>query len=111
MKIVDPGHEYELESIDGELPQRIVFVKRFRGVQNHAGTVNQELLRVLIDRTERLDAEKPWVGNKEIIECLRKVLVLHEGRALYFKVVKGELKPERVETNKHDGHFKLTEYV
>jgi len=109
MKIIDPGHEYELESIDGECPQRVVFVKRFRGVQNHAGTINQELLRVLIDRTERLDEERPWIGNKEIIECLRKALVLHEGRALYRKVEKGELKPEHIETNIRDGHFKLSE--
>lgn len=109
MKIIDPGHEYELASIDGECVQRIRFVKRFRGVENHAGTNNQELLRVLIDRVTRLNEEKPWSGNQEIIIHLRMALILHESRALYRKVEKNLLEPEKVITAKGDGHFKLTQ--
>lgn len=109
MKIIDPGHEYELASIDGECVQKIRFVKRFRGVENHAGTTNQELLRVLIDRVTRLNDERPWPGNQEIIVHLRMALILHESRALYRKVEKGLLKPEHVVTAIRDGHFKLTE--
>lgn len=109
MKIVDPGHEYEIESIDGVLPQRIIFVKRFRGIANHAGTTNQELLRVLIDRVERLDAEQPWSGNADILQHLRECLVLHEARALWRKVHKGELKPEQITVSQKDGHFKLVQ--
>lgn len=107
MKIIDPGHEYELTSIDGECLQRIRFVKRFRGVENHAGTQNQELLRVLIDRVQRLDAEQPWAGNHEIIAHLRHALVLHEMRAMERKVSKGLLAPEHVVVSTQDGHFKL----
>jgi len=107
MIIVGPGHEYELESIDGECKQRIRFVKRFRGVENHAGTVNQELLRVLIDRVQRLDLEQPWSGNQEIIKHLRLALVLHEARALVRKVEKDEIKTESIATAPQDGHFKL----
>lgn len=109
MKIIDPGHEYEVSSIDGDYPQRIRFVKRFRGVENHAGTTNQELLRVLIDRVERLNGERPWIGNKGILKYLRQALVLHEARALCRKVDKELLKPERVIISPRDGHFKLME--
>lgn len=108
MKIIDPGHEYELASIDGELPQRIKFVKRFRGVENHPGTTNQEVLRMLIDRVMRLNLEQPWNGNLEIVQHLRAALVLHEARALLRKVEKEELCPELVEVSPRDGHFKLT---
>lgn len=109
MKILDPGHAYELASIDGECPQQIVFVKRFRGTLNHAGTTNQELLRVLIDRVMILDAEQPWTGNVELLLHLRKALILHEARAMVRKVEKGELLPERIAVRSRDGHFKLTE--
>ena len=46
MKVIDPGHIYELDTLDGDFRQIVRFVKRFRGALNHSGTVNQELLRV-----------------------------------------------------------------
>jgi hypothetical protein len=107
MKIVDRGHIYELAPLDGDVPQRLVFVKRFRGVENHAGTTNQEVIRALIDRVITLDAEKPWPGNTQILQHLRMALTLHECRALELKVSKGELMPESVATSERDGHFAL----
>lgn len=107
MKIIDPGHHYSLASIDGKLKQALIFVKRFREGNNHAGTTNQEVLRVLIDRVKFLDAERPWEGNREILANLRQALVLHEARALIRKVEKDELLPEQVAVDLKDGHFQL----
>ena len=107
MKVLDKGHRYAVSSLDGDHLQEIVFVKRFRGTANHPGTTNQEVLRVLIDRIETLDAEKPYPANVDILKNLRMALVLQECRALARKVEKGELKPENVEVSGRDGHFKL----
>jgi hypothetical protein len=108
MKILDLGHSYALGSLDGDACVVLTFVKRFREDANHAGTTNQEILRVLIDRVLFLDAEKPWRGNEEILAHLRAALVLHECRALERKVEKGELLPETVIIDKTDGHFHLS---
>lgn len=108
MKVLDAGHKYQLASIDGEAPQVLTFVKRFRGTENHAGTTNQEVIRSLIDRVEVLHAERPHHVNQEIIKHLRLALVLHEVRALERKVEHGEIEPEDIEVSQKDGHFKLT---
>ena len=106
MRVIDPGHEYLVDNLDGEMaPQRIVFVKRFRGVANHPGTTNQELLRVLIDRATFLNAELPSPMTDQIIEHLQMALVLHEARALARKVEKGELNVMDVAVSPKDGHF------
>ena len=93
MKIIDPGHLYALDSLDGDCPQRIQFVKRFRGTENRPGTYNQDILRVLVDRVHRLEEEAPWAGNLEILRHLRMALVLHEARALCRKVEKRSIVP------------------
>lgn len=105
MKVLDPGHDYLLDSLDGEYNQSVIFVKRFRGIGNHPGTTNQELLRVLIDRVKFLDDEKPWALNEEIINHLRMALVLHEARALIRKTEKNEIMPENLNVDEGDGHF------
>lgn len=107
MRVIEPGHLYSLDSVDGECAQTIRFVKRFRGVENYAGTINQDVLRVLINRVEVLNEEAPWPGNQDILCHLRAALVLHEARALCRKVEKGEIKPEIIETSLKDGHFAL----
>lgn len=109
MEIIDKGHHYRLATLDGIVDVKLLFVKRFRGGDNHAGTTCQEVLRVLIDRTKELDKEKPWELNADIIKHLRMALVLYEARALIRSVEKGELEPEKVEVSPHDGHFHLTE--
>lgn len=88
MKVVDPGHVYEVENADGSGTQRIEFVRR-RDANAHLlpeserkeGILTQELLRVAIDRTLYLNAEAPCVENIEIVDALRRALSLYESRA------------------------------
>ena len=105
MKIIDAGHHYQLATLDGEALVELIFVKRFRGTHNHSGTTNQEVLRVLIDRLQTIDAEKPHPVNTRLLALYREALVLHEVRALEYKVHKGELNPEELAVSSKDGHF------
>lgn len=111
MKILTPGHRYELSHLDGDETSHLQFVQRAKHntkLPNKEGTTNQEVIRVLIDRVRFLDGQMPWDGNQEIINHLRMALALHEARAMMRKVEKGELAPEHVIT-KEDGHFWLVE--
>lgn len=108
MKVIEPGHMYELDQLDAlDGAKRIlVFVKR--GESPHSGTINQEVIRALIDRVQFLDTELPHDVNEKIIFHLRMALVLHEARALERKVERGKIEPERVECDPSDGHFCLS---
>jgi len=86
MKILDAGHEYELDCLDGDLKQIIVFVKREGqkfpfNIGKHAGTNCQEVLRALIDRTEYLQKQQPCAETECIISSLKTALLLFELRA------------------------------
>ena len=107
MLIIDKGHKYKLDTLDGDADVELIFVKKFRGTQNHAGTTNQEVIRCLIDRVQTLHLEQPWEGNDQIIRHLRLALTLHESRALMRKVEKGQIQPETIKVSNKDGHFKL----
>jgi|SRR5215831_20903930 len=110
MKIIEPGHIYELHELDllanPAPPQKLTFVNREPG-HEHPGTQTQEVLRALIDRTMHCDNCLRWPGNDLIIYHLRMALVLHEARALERKVEKGQIHPENIRTNPADGHFEL----
>lgn len=122
MKVLEPGHVYELGWLDGvtHLPtdndhggypasvraNRLVFVNREGNP--HPGTQTQEVIRALIDRTQHCDRCLRWEGNDQIIHHLRMALVLHEARALERKTIKGYIKPETITTGP-DGHFDLEE--
>lgn len=106
MKVIEPGHVYQLEHLDGSGAGILVFVNREDGTE-HEGTQTQEVLRALIDRTQHCDNCLRWAGNDEIVMHLRQALVLHEARALERKTVKGCIEPEKVPTGP-DGHFALT---
>jgi hypothetical protein len=98
MKVIEPGHRYEVHNVDGDGMQRIEFVRR-RGddgrliladapigltelpFQECEGILGQELLRVLIDRTLYLNAEVPCAENVAILDHLRGALRLYEARA------------------------------
>ena len=97
MKILEPGHIYALNVLDGLLGEtdNLTFVNREPG-KEHPGYQTQEVLRALIDRTRHCDKQH-----------LRMALVLHEARALERKVEEGKLKPEIISTGT-DGHFVLT---
>ena len=124
MNIIEPGHVYDVDwldvapgrqdvlyttaSLDDPVlhGNRLIFVNREKG-HEHAGTISQEVLRVLIDRTQHCDRCLRWAGNDQIVYHLRMALVLHEARALERKTEKGIIHPERYMTG-DDGHFVLT---
>lgn len=88
MNVVEPGHVYELQNVDGDSVQVVRFVRRrddeavvLPAVQREEGILTQELLRVAIDRTLYLNAEGPCAENVEIVDCLRRALQLYESRA------------------------------
>lgn len=104
MKIIEPGHIYELNSIDGECAIVLTFVNREDNP--HPGTQTQEVIRALINRTQHCDRCLRWEGNDKIIYHLRMALALHESRAIERKAEKGLIDPELVVLDL-DGHFKL----
>lgn len=106
MKVLVPGHTYELDHLDGNGKTRLQFVSRAPLHEPAEGVINQEVLRALIDRVQLLDAEVPWSGNIEILKHLRMALALHEVRALLRHVEKGQILPELLSTGA-DGHFQL----
>jgi len=105
MKVIEPGHIYQLQHLDGSGAGILVFVNRESGTE-HEGVQTQEILRALIDRTQHCDACLRWDGNDKIIHHLRMALALHESRAIERKTEKGELKPEVVPIG-DDGHFTI----
>ncbi len=116
MKIIEPGHIYQLNWLDcsPQPPDRIwtrpdvdklIFVNREKGTE-HPGTQTQEVLRALIDRTRHCDNCLRWDGNDKIIYHLRMALALHEARAIERKTEKGYIHPESISIGS-DGHFIL----
>lgn len=89
MKVIDPGHMYELDNLDAgpaNPTSRLKFVKRegdkYPGnVGHYAGTNIQEVLRALIDRVKYLDGQEPCMENSEIIFYLRESIARLEERA------------------------------
>lgn len=88
MKILDAGHTYELDQLDGHGYTREVlnFVKRagpgYPGNSNpHPGTNIQEVLRALIDRVKYLNHQIPCQENDMLIANLRHSIYLLEVRA------------------------------
>lgn len=111
MKVIEPGHVYEVQNTDGKGTQRINFVLRRDGAaellpenQRRQGIQSQELLRVLIDRTIYLHNEQPWPENIVVINCLRKALKMYESRAARRSIEKLAM-PERHEGCKDCGHL------
>jgi hypothetical protein len=86
MRILDSGHTYVLDSLDGKRKNTLSFVKRegpgFPGnVGHHAGTNCQEVLRALIDRVKYLEWQIPHRNNETILNRLEQALWLFEDRA------------------------------
>lgn len=86
MKVLDPGHRYALDSLDGEFPQTLTFVKRegakYPGnVGSHPGTTMQEVLRALIERAEYVNQQIPCAETTLAIGLMQSALYLFESRA------------------------------
>lgn len=85
MNVIDPGHVYELDVLDGHAPAPLRFVKRegpgYPGnVGHHAGITVQEVLRALIDRTRYLDRQEPSSENARALAHLQAALWEYEAR-------------------------------
>ena len=121
MKVIEPGHIYECNQLDGDgTPLRLVFVNREE--TKHPGTQTQEVLRVLVDmvgclmdRTCHCDNCLRWDGNDRVVKALaeaqrqmRLAILYHEQRAMERKMDKGKLDPATFPTG-DDGHFLLKE--
>ncbi len=87
MKVIEPGHIYELPSIDAPGMQYLVFINTQTG-QEHSGTISQEVIRVLIDRLKHKDAQVPCIENKDLIYHARMMLLTYEARAYRRKIDK-----------------------
>jgi hypothetical protein len=90
MKTIDPGHKYELATLDGGLPQTLTFVKRhdeenpdrFPGnTESHPGTTLQNVIRALLERFRYLQNQHACLENAICITFLRLSLWLLEFRA------------------------------
>lgn len=86
MKVVDPGHIYELDKLDSYEKVRLVFVKRvgktYPGNENvHPGTNMQEVIRALIDRCQYVDGQIESIHTKQVVVLLREALTRLETRA------------------------------
>jgi hypothetical protein len=102
VKVIDPGHVYDLDWLDGQpeegilhnakgagpyvIQSRLIFVKRmgetYPGNLNHfPGTTIQEVLRALIDRVRYLDGQIPDIRNKGVVRNLQDAIWLLEQRA------------------------------
>ena len=87
MKVIEPGHIYQLQSLDGSPYELLTFVKRIgekypgnKGAA-HPGTTIQEVCRALISRVEYVDGQIPNWRNKFVVLHLRAVIHLLELRA------------------------------
>lgn len=85
-KIIDPGHKYQLNHLDGDDWEILTFVKRegdkYPGNKGHyEGTNIQEVMRVLIDRLKYLNNQDFDSRNLAIIRRLRDSIWFLESRA------------------------------
>lgn len=97
MYVIDPGHRYLLDCLDGPTTEHIRFVKRvglkYPGNEGaHPGTTTQEVLRALINRSEYVNRQEPCLESEQVIGLLKTALVLLEIRASRKKGLRLHLK-------------------
>jgi len=90
MKVITPGHSYELRNFEQDLPelnQHLQFIHKEPVPDNPTvlrtvsdGTTNEEVLRVLIDRCQFLNAKFPCRENAIAITKLQEALFWLEER-------------------------------
>ena len=90
MKVIDPGHQYELLTLDGDLRQTLTFVKRMDAehpekypgnTSAYPGTTIQSVVRCLVERVDYLQNQIPHMNNVAIKQRFLEVLWLLEDRA------------------------------
>lgn len=93
MKVLDPGHLYQLACLDGDRTEFLQFVKRVGArypgneLPAYPGTTMQEVLRALIDRAQYVNRQISCAETEAAIGLLTAALLLFEVRA---KRVKGK---------------------
>lgn len=87
MKVIEEGHRYEVDSLDGTYPQIIQFIMKLPIDEGSSllgtvidGTTNEELMKVLIDRLNYLNAKMPCKANIIAIQKLQEALMWQEYR-------------------------------
>lgn len=124
MTIIDPGHHYILNHLDGDSVGELRFVKRegpgFPGnVGHYEGTNLQEVLRACIDRIKYLDDQISSDYNYHAINHLRCVIEDLETRAAkrhgldVDKVWRlcENTDAELLPTCKHCGHIVCSQFI
>jgi hypothetical protein len=88
MNVIDAGHTYRLNTLDGKDPVFLRFVKRNQPIEKYPGNLNsqpgtttQEVLRALIDRAKYVDQQAPHWANKIVISNCRMSIFMLEARA------------------------------
>ena len=86
MRVIDPGHEYELEGFEGT-PQVLSFIKKEPVPESdnllqtvYDGTTNEEVIKVLIDRLTYLYGKFPSKETTHAIGNLASALYHLESR-------------------------------
>ncbi len=86
MKEIDPGHRYELLTLDGDMVQALQFVKRegsgYPGnVGHNPGTSLQSVLRACYERVVYLNKQKQCLENEWCLKYIEESLWYLEVRA------------------------------
>lgn len=105
MRVIDPGHVYELWQLGTEEPFRAHFPKRSGGAitypEEFPGPQTQEYIRMLIDRSQYLDKILPCVETQDAIWHGRMMLWNYEARAYRRKTEEVNRKqPEHDDTER-----------
>lgn len=81
MRVIVEGHRYALANFDGDGEQKIRFIHK-EPVENSTdlrtvedGTTNEEVLEMLIDRLQHLQAKAPCRENAIVITKLEEALL------------------------------------
>jgi hypothetical protein len=106
MKIITPGHCYELANFEQDLPelnQRLQFIHKEQRPEVDPpvfftvtdGTTNEEVLKVLIDRLQSLNAKLPNRQTSIAVTKCQEALMWLENRTAERKArgVEGTPKP------------------
>ena len=91
MKILTPGHKYELDNFEANLHecnQVLQFIEKVPALSTnpttlrtlHDGTTNEEVLRMLIDRMNHLQSKHACRENAIVITKLEECLIWLEKR-------------------------------
>ena len=84
MEVIIPGHQYLLDSFEGEDKQTLQFIHKesvnFVLTTIADGTTNEEVLKVLIDRIKLLNEKFPCRENSIVITKLEESLMWLEYR-------------------------------